>query len=499
MSTLLNSAGNMRHVRSLLLFTILTVESVQANAKLIVPVIFCDNMILQRQKPIAVWGKADAYEDVAITLNNKTTKCISDADGNWRTNLPKMNAGGPYTMAITTNGNEKITINDILIGEVWLCAGQSNMNFILAGDRNAVTELHADNKNVREFRCDMPQGALNPENSEHSRWITAVGYDDKKQFSAVAYYFAKKLQDELNVPVGVIIMSCGATRAESWTNPELLKADTILKPLLSYWAKNANDPKALINNILGKFYDDVVKPVAPFTARGLIWYQGESNTLPDYSGRTITERASEYKPLLHDVINSYRLAWQNKNLPVCIVQLPNYKDPSGDIQWAKIRQAQLQVVNETPNTGLVITIDVGDSTNIHPNNKQPVGERLALWALVNQYNIKDLIVSGPIVSGFQVIDAKAVINFKYVADGFMVKNAATLTGFEIADASSPNIFIAASAVIDNNSVIVFSPKVENPVAVRYAWSDNPLATLFNNMGLPAGPFLLTLNSSNKTN
>jgi sialate O-acetylesterase len=453
---------------------------------------------LQRQKPIAIWGKAAAYKDIFITLNNKITKCVSNADGSWNTNLPKMIAGGPYTMTITNGGNEKITISNILIGEIWLCAGQSNMNFILAGDRNASTELQTVNENIREFRCAMPYGAINPENSEYSKWVDAVNYDNKRQFSAVAYYFAKKLQEELNVPVGVIVMSCGATRAETWINPGLLKADNAIKPLLSYWVKNAADSNISINNMPGKFYDDVVKPVAPFTARGLVWYQGESNTLPDYSGRTITERANEYKPLLRDVISSYRQAWQNKNLPVYIVQLPNYKDPSGDIQWAKIRQAQLQVVNEIPNTGLAVTIDVGDSTHVHPTNKQPVGERLALWALVKQYGVKDIIVSGPLALAMKVKAGKAIITFKYADNGLTVKNTVALKGFEIADANSPNTFVAASAIIDNNSVMVLNPQVTNPIAVRYAWADNPVATLFNNSGLPASPFLITLTHLNNT-
>jgi sialate O-acetylesterase len=488
----------MRQIKFLILFAIPLIVSVRAYAKIIVPVVFCNNMVLQRQKPIAVWGKADACADISITLNNKTTKCISNAAGNWQTNLPKMSAGGPYTMTITNGGNEKITISNILIGEVWLCAGQSNMNFILAGDRNASTELQTVNKNIREFRCAMPQGAINPENSEHSKWITAVGYENKKQFSAVAYYFAKKLQEELNVPVGVIVMSCGATRAETWTNPGLLKADTAIKPLLSYWAKNTADSNTAINNVPGKFYNDVVKQAAPFTVRGLVWYQGESNTLPDYSGRTITERANEYKPLLRDVISSYRQAWQNKNLPVYIVQLPNYKAPSGDIQWAKIRQAQLQVVNEVPNTGLVVTIDVGDSTNVHPTNKQPVGERLALWALVKQYGANDIIVSGPLALAMKVKAGKAIITFKYAGNGLMVKNTVALTGFEIADANSPNTFVAASAVVDNDCVMVYSAHIKRPVAVRYAWSDNPAATLFNNSGLPASPFFITLPHLNNT-
>jgi hypothetical protein len=310
-------------------------------------------------------------------------------------------------------------------------------------------------------------------------------------FSAVAYYFAKSLREKLRVPVGIVVMSCGATRAETWTDLQILKSDTAVKPMLDYWGRNANGPTASVNFMPGKFYDDVIKPIAPYTARGLIWYQGESNSFPDNNTRSVAERADEYKYLLPDLIKSYRQTWKNNDLPVYIVQLPNFKFPTGDFQWAKIRQAQLDAAMNINHTGLAVTIDVGDSTNLHPTNKQPVGERLANWALAKQYGFKNIAFSGPIITGVHITGSKVVLIFKYTTGGLNAKSGTKLSGFEIASALSPNVFIPAIATINSDKIVVTNASVKDPVAVRYAWADAPKATLFNGAGLPASPFMVT--------
>jgi len=475
-----------------LLIAIIVCSIPLAFAKLSLPAIFCNDMILQRQQPILIWGKTDANQHVTISFNHKVYTCVSDANGLWRGTLSSMQAGGPYQMIISNNyTNEKVTIDNILIGEVWICAGQSNMNFMLASDRDAKTELKENNFNIREFRCALPSGSMNPENSENSKWVSAIGESAKKQFSAVAYYFAKNLQLRLKVPVGIIVMSCGATRAETWTDPQILQTYPALQAFRNYWSSNINNKKESLNNIPGKFYKDVVLPIAPFAAKGLIWYQGESNTLPDNSGRSITERANEYKSLLKGLIQSYRIAWLNRNLPVYVIQLPNFIFPSGDIQWAKIRQAQLDVVDKTPHTGLIVTIDVGDSTNIHPNNKSPLGVRLANLALTNEYGIRFLYpVSSPVIKQFKIEGNKVILSFTDMGKASMFEK--NLKGFEIADVVHPEKFIKASAVLINNQVIVTAPEVKVPVIVRYAWADNPSVSLFNSEGLPASPFTVNL-------
>jgi sialate O-acetylesterase len=471
------------------LIIILSVTSLDGFAKFSLPAIFGDGMILQRQKPIAIWGTANAGQIISVLFNDKINKCKTDPNGEWRIKLPKMEAGGPYKMVVNA-GNDTSVINNVLIGEVWLCSGQSNMNFNLGTDKNASIELTTESKNIRQYRCAMPPGVLNPENIENSRWVTAAGPDHKKLFSAVAYYFAKSLQEKLHIPIGIIIMSCGATRAEAWTDSKVLRSDTAAKPMLDYWAKNTvtDTPKYFMP---GKFYDAVVKPAAPYTAKGLIWYQGESNTIPDNSGRSITERADEYIYLLKDLIKSFRINWQNNKLPVYIVQLPFLKWSTGDIQWAKIRQAQLDVAKEVNDVGLAVTVDVADSTNLHPINKQPVGERLARWALSKQYHFKDVVASGPIISNLKITGRKAIVHFKYAIGGLNTNNGGQPGRFEIADALFPGIFVPASATINKNTVIVTNISVKNPVAVRYAWSEAPGAFLFNGVGLPASPFLVS--------
>lgn len=241
----------------------------------------------------------------------------------------------------------------------------------------------------------------------------------------------------------------------------------------------------------GKFYDEVVKPVIPFAIKGVVWYQGESNSFADNSGRSIDERTGIYNPLLQALIANWRSAWQQKGLPFYIIQLPNYKDSSGSLQWATIRQAQLDIAKETPNTGLIVTIDLGDSTNIHPNNKMPVGERAARWALTNEYKQNYLAVSGPVIREMKLFGSKAVLYFTHTGNGLLSRTGSHLQGFEIADAADNNKFFPADAFIKNNTVIVTADHITDPVSVKYAWADNPNVSLFNKENLPASPFIIS--------
>ena len=341
--------------------------------QLSLPKIFSDNMILQRDQPVLVWGTAAAGENVTIKLLDQIQNAIADKSGKWKATLKARKAGGPYQLLVSGGKGEKIKVQNIKVGDVWICAGQSNMNFMLAADKNGAAEIATlDNDNIREFRTDMPDRVFNPENKDPSQWIPAKG-DKAGTFSAVAYYFAKQLQAKENIPVGIIVMACGNTRAEAWTDMGFLKSYPALKPLLSYWETKKENATFNINHIPGKFYTDVVAPVVLFALKGVLWYQGESNTLPDASGRTIAERAAEYKPILQALIANWRSDWKNKDLPFGIVQLPNYKDSSADLHWAHIRQAQLETAKEVPHVGLAVTIDLGNAQNIHPTNKKPVG------------------------------------------------------------------------------------------------------------------------------
>lgn len=474
----------------LLFLTFFSFPSVKATPKISLPKVFSDKMILQRNMIIPVWGSAFPGEKITVNIGTQNVRTVVDKKGNWSANLKPMKAGGPFEMKISDAGGESIILKDILIGDVWICAGQSNMNFILSSAEFGKKELkNLNNQNLREFRCAMPEGALNPENKEHSRWIPASD-TTANLFSAVAYYFAKKIQAAEKVPVGIIVMSCGATRAESWMSLSALKNYPKLKPLLNYWSDTAHVNKSPINFIPCVFYEKVVKPVVPFAVKGIVWYQGESNTLPDESGRTILSRADEYETLLRALIANWRKDWNNKNLPFNIVQLPSYKDPSGNIYWSVIRQAQLDISKKIKNVGLTVTIDVGDSTSLHPLKKEPVGNRIALWALAKVYGKKGIVFSGPVIERIHSFGNKVFLVFKNIGKRLVCKNFSFLKGFEISDNSSQDDFIPANAFINGDSVIVLAPGIERPYAVRYAWADNPYVSLFNSEGLPASPFCI---------
>ena len=477
-------------MKNFVLSTVIMLASFTTKAALELPVIFADNMILQREMPLKIWGKSVAGERVSIKFNSQTISVIADKNRDWEVTLKSMKAGGPYTLKVNSDQGETVIFKNILIGDVWICAGQSNMNFMLAAEKNGPAVLKSlNNSNIREYRCAMPAGVENPENNNHSKWIAAVG-EKAASFSAVAFYFAKKVQASEHVPIGLIVMACGNTRAESWIDTVALKANQSLQPLLDHWQKRKANNDIVINHEPGIFYEAVVKPVVPFAVKGLLWYQGESNTLPDNSGRNINERTAEYKDLLRVFINDWRNKFKQQQLPFYIIQLPNYKEPSQDLHWANIRQSQLEMSKEISNVGLVVTIDVGDSTNIHPNNKQAVGERAANQALVYEYHHKKIIACGPLVKNILIEGNTVLVFFEDSGNGLTGVNGNDLDGFEIAGNAAPEMFFKANTILQNDEIIVSNDAVLHPVAVRYAWADNPAVSLFNKAGIPASPFLI---------
>lgn len=458
--------------------------------QLSVPRIFADNMILQRGTRLPVWGSAMPGKIVILKVQGKVYTATADATGKWKILIDPLCTGPAFEMDISARDEKSIRMDNIKAGDVWICSGQSNMNFILAAEQNGRKEIQQLNRaDIREFRAAMPADVLNPENKDNSRWIPAIG-QNAETFSAVAYYFAKQIYAKENVPVGIILMACGNTRAESWIDSTFLEGQPALQPMLSYWRKNKNSKEANINHIPGKFYNDVVRPIIPFAAKGVLWYQGESNTLPDNSGRQISERAAEYNTLLRLLITSWRKQWNSPNWPFCIVQLPNYTDASGDIRWADLRQAQLDVSKQLPGIGLVTTIDAGDHHNIHPVNKAVVGERIAFWASARIYHHRSDTVGGPVIEKIRISNHQAVLSFAYAGNNLEGKEGQLLEGFEIADRSAPDKFVPALARISGRQVMVWNADVLQPVAVRYAWADDPPVSLFNTAGLPASPFLI---------
>ncbi len=472
------------------------------------PAIISDNMVLQAEAKASIWGWADPSEKVTVKFDGKTAEATADAQGKWNVNFESLKSGeaGDITIA----GKNSLTIKNAIVGEVWVCSGQSNMEFTMNGTMNAAQEIAAANfPNIRVFTVQKAS-KLEPQEDVVGKWEVTTP-ENTPHFTAVGFFFGKKLHEDLKVPVGLIHTSWGGTPAEYWTPAEVLASSPVFKPILDQWEQaKANYPKAkeAYDKALadwkvaaekakadgtkpprqpnaprggdaigapGSLYNGMIAPIVPYTIQGTTWYQGESNA----------GRAKEYQLLFPTMIMSWRHAW-NAEFPFLFVQLANYmprKDQPAESQWAELREAQLMTL-ELPHTGMAVAIDVGDGGDIHPKNKQEVGRRLALAAEATVY-YKETEYSGPILSGFQVEEGKIRLSFRN-AVGMKPVEGTKLKGFSIAGEDKK--FVWADAEIQGDHIVVSSPEVAKPVAVRYGWADNPEVNLVNGAGLPASPF-----------
>jgi sialate O-acetylesterase len=476
-----------------------------SRADVTLPALLTDNMVLQQKTTVALWGWAAPGETVTVAASwqKAPAKTTADAQGNWLVRVSTTKAGGPYTLTIA--GRNSITIHNVLLGEVWLCAGQSNMKFSvdkgsakwMTGIKNAAEVIpQASFPTIRMFTV-AERVADAPQRDVAGSWVICSP-ETVGRFSAVAYFFGLEIHQKQGVPVGFIHSSWGGTPAESWTRREVLESNPVLRPILSRYAagltqrpayetalaawkqEKAANPQsktprpaeplsATSNKSPAKLYNGMIRGLEPYTLRGVIWYQGESNA----------ERAYQYRTLFPALIASWRAGWQQPDLPFYFVQIAPHKS-----QNAEIREAQLLSWQTVPHTGMVVTTDVGDSLDIHPRDKQPVGHRLALWALAKTYGVKALPYSGPVYKKMQVANGQVRLTFDY-ADGLMARDGA-LREFTIAGPDS--VFRPAQARIEGRTVVVSSPQVAQPVAVRFGWSKSPMPNLFNGAGLPASPF-----------
>ncbi|SFE80420.1 sialate O-acetylesterase [Chitinophaga sp. CF118] len=466
--------------RSFFLFVVTCNLALYSYADVRLPALVGSNMVLQRNKPLHIWGWADKGEKVTITFLNSTYKATTAANGKWEVVLPARPAGGPYSM--TVKGNNTITLDNILIGEVWIASGQSNMEMPLNGwghVLNAEQEVKAANyPEIRLFQINHTTSTAPQE--DVVTWQGGWQPCDPQHiagFSAVGYFFAREIYTHEHIPVGVIHTSWGGTVAEAWTSGESLKkmpafADTV-KALESLSAPQAPEKP----NKATLLYNAMIHPLLPFPIRGVIWYQGESNA----------DRAYQYRELFPLMIKDWRKQWKTGEFPFYFVQLANFKDKKTEpaaSDWAELREAQLQTL-ALPNTGMASAIDIGETKDIHPKNKQEVGRRLSLIARAQVYGEK-IPYAGPVYLSKQIAGKKITVSFKYTDEGLQMKNGSTLKGFEIAGADKQ--FHWAQAKISGEHVIVWSDEVPNPVAVRYSWADNPDGNLYNGAGLPASPF-----------
>jgi sialate O-acetylesterase len=506
-------------VRSALLLVSCWAITVRAEVSL--PPHFADHMVLQRETPVPIWGAAAPGESVTVSLEAQQKSTVADSEGKWRVDLDPLAAGGPFTVRVA--GKNVVELKDVLVGEVWLASGQSNMDFTVAktekyyfaGVANAEDEIAAANHpRLRMFTAEWTRSA-EPQREVAGAWKVCTP-DNVREFSAVAYFFAREVQRELDVPVGIVTCTYGASTVEAWIRREALANEPQLQPFLQKFdtahAAYAADPARRTNyeRAMARWESDearakaegrrpprkpknpdpvqdqhnatvmfngMIAPVIPYAIRGVIWYQGESSV----------NEAKLYPLLQNTLIHDWRKLWGRGDFPFYLVQIANINAPKpepGNSRLAAFRDAQLQSL-VLPNTGAAVTIDIGEEKDVHPRNKQEVGKRLALIALAKTYE-KPVEYSGPVFASLEVEGDKARIKFTHTTGGLMAKDG-PLKQFAIA--GTDGNFAWADAIIDGDSVVLHSTQVPAPFAIRYAWADNPAGcNLVNGAGLPAVPF-----------
>ena len=486
-----------------------------ASADVRLPSIVGDNMVLQREMQAPIWGWASPGEAVTVTVARQRKTATAGADGRWTVRLDPMKAGGPFEMTVA--GENLIRITNVLVGEVWIASGQSNMQMRVREVYDAEKEMASANyPRIRLF--SVPHIVAHaPQNDVPGEWVECTP-ETVREFSAVQYFFGRKIHEDLGVPVGLIHDSWSGSLIEPWMTPETLEGIPEAKPLLAAWKKavsmrggrekaaceefekrsaawreeyakaapgkrppapEADEPFDPLTNFQqpSGLYNGMIAPVVAYGIRGALWYQGEGNS----------ERAVQYRAFFPALIADWRRLWGQGDFPFLFVQISSYRKPPAEpyeSEWAELREAQAMTLR-VPNTGMALSLDVGDANEPHYRNKQAVGTRLALVAEGIVYR-KKVEYRGPMYESMAVEGSRIRIAFKY-ADGGLSARGGELKMFQIAGENRK--FVWADAKIDGDTVLVWSDKVAQPAAVRYAWADNALAAnLYNKAGLPASTF-----------
>lgn len=463
---------------------------------------FTDHAVLQRDQPLMIWGRALRNTAVSATLGQATLTTRSDEKGQWQVQFPAMPASGPMKLHVSDNRGESVVLNDILIGDVWICSGQSNMRWPVEKSLDAQKEIATANDG--DIRLFLVKNNATQEATEEvqGKW-DVLSPKAVAGFSAVGYFFARELRKELNVPIGLVQNAWGGAPVEAFISPRSLESNPDFHPILDRFQQQlANFEKDLAEYERIKdqpvapgaskprmpkgskdpwapmaLWNGMVEPISPFPVKGVIWYQGESNVW----------RAYQYRKLLPTMIDDWRNLW-GSDLPFLIVQLANLHavqtDANKQSALAELREAQAMTVLQTPHTAIALAIDVGEADDIHPKNKQAVAHRLALAALGMVYR-RDVVYQGPTYSGMKSENGRVRVTFQNTHGGLVVKGD-KLTGFALADEKRK--WYWANARMEADSVLLDSEQVPHPVAVRYGWGDNPPCSLYNGCGLPAVPF-----------
>lgn len=507
-------------VRKLIVFLAAWAMGISCFAELKLPTVFSDGMVLQRGQKVAVWGWADPGAEVIVSFAGQEKSAKSDADGKFMVRLKKMKASAEPQLLLVKSGGDSVEIKNVLVGEVWLCSGQSNMAMTVAKSDGFEKEKVAANHPLIRMYITSRTVSTEPLSDSKGEW-NICSPETVGAFSATAYFFGREIQQELDVPVGLIHTSWGGTRIEAWSpmasleqfpsvmaskDKQDLRASKFSEErakeqyavAMERWKaavtaakadgkKGPKQPKKSTHphksqNYPANLYNAMIKPFVPYGIRGAIWYQGEANA------HSFAE-AMLYRDLLENMVTQWRKDWGD-DFSFYAVQLVNYKKPQvnpvEDTAWAFIRESFLKFHKEVPNAGIAVTIDVGEEKDIHPKNKQMVGYRLAQQALVNTYG-KMRVAGGPIYSSMKKEGDTISISFEDIGSGLIAQDGAELKTFAIAGADKK--FVTAEASVVGDVVTVHSPDIADPVSVRYAWANNPVGcNLFNKEGFPASPF-----------
>jgi sialate O-acetylesterase len=492
-----------------------------ARADVSLPHVFGSHMVLQRDQPIIIWGWAGAGETVTVQLGSASQSTQANPQGEWKVALPAMSAGGPYTL--TVSGSNTVKYDDVMIGEVWLCSGQSNMEFGMGMVSNSAAEIASANHPGIRLLLVQRNWLSQPTNDVAGLWKTctpqSVTEGGWNGFSAVAYFFGRELNEKLNVPIGLIESDWGGTRIESWTPPEGFAEVPSLKD--EYQRVEAGDPhnpmhQQLLGQTLDQYdqwlkaargamvaetvvppvpnypgelqgpqdlqqatalYNGMIHPLAPFAMRGAIWYQGEANE----------SEGMKYYERMKALIGGWRKIWGEGKFPFYFVQIApyNYGDNPQNLAW--LWEAQTVAADKIPNTGMAVVNDIGNLSDIHPKDKQDVGHRLALLALARTYGQRGLVDSGPTFKSMKIKGDTIRVKFSNAGSGLASRDGQPLDDFEIIDADNGG-FVKADAQVDGSTIVLSAQGVAHPVAMRFAWSGLDEPNLMNKEGLPAGAF-----------
>ncbi len=493
-----------------LLVLLLLMPACALGAQVILPKVLSSHMVVQRDLPVHIWGLAGFNQGITVTFRGESRTTRADHLGQWSVYLSPGSAGGPFDLTVQGDSQNGVAssapfiLTDVLVGDVWLASGQSNMEFPLSRSATAAQDLpHTDNPRIRLLMVRKRASDYAETDLDSDGW-TPSNPDTAKDFSAIAWYFARDLSTREHVPIGLIDSTWGGTIAESWVRLTALGADASLSPLFISRGKmidteasrnlEAKDEERQIAEAKaagkpapqfhwhpplnswapGMLWNGMIAPITPFPIRGVLWYQGESNSA--------LERAPLYNHVFRSLIEDWRREWAIGDFPFLYVQISNFKStPSED--WAVLREQQRRTL-EMRNTAMAVTIDIGNPEDVHPTDKVDVGLRLARAARALTYGETNLEYNGP--SFRQATPEGTTLRAWFDhAKGFIAKGG-EVSGFEVA--GSDGNFVPATAKIENETIVVSSPSVPQPVSVRYGWANSPQCNLFNGEGLPASPF-----------